>query len=65
MIKQGSFTYKEMTSNQLSKLKKRLKNDEVLSLKKFLLAASIFEQLYMFKQAGQCFFSGKSFEKAF
>jgi hypothetical protein len=47
------------------KYKKKLKSEENLSLKKFLNAGQIFEELHMFKQAGQCFFSGKSFERAF
>lgn len=65
MIKQGGYAIKEMSSQELHKLKAKIKLEELASLKKFEKAGRIFDGLLMFKQAGQCFFSGKLFERAF
>lgn len=54
-----------MADTDLSKLKKKLKKSEQETYEKFKIAAETFEQLMMFKQAGQCYFSGKIFQKAF
>lgn len=54
-----------MNRIEMTRYKKKLKTEETDSLRKFISAARIFEDLHMFKQAGQCYFSGKSFEKAF
>lgn len=64
-IKQGFHTYREMSNTELAKIKKGLKKDETKSIEKFGKAATIFDDLGMFKQAGQCFFSGKLFQRAF
>lgn len=54
-----------MSESEISKLKKKLKRDEAQTFINFQSAGKIFEELLMFKQAGQCFFSGRQFEKAF
>jgi tetratricopeptide (TPR) repeat protein len=64
-IKQGAHFYKEMNTSDISKIKKKLKKEEADAVRKFTHGGSIFEELLMFKQAGQCYFSGKIFEKAF
>ena len=65
MIKQGGHTIKEMTGIELKKFKTKIKLEQNAALKKFEKAGRIFDGLLMFKQAGQCFFSGKLFDKAF
>lgn len=64
-LKQNRPEGEKMKPSELSKLKRKLKNEEITSLDKFLRAGHLFIGLQMFKQAGQCFFSGKDFEKAF
>lgn len=50
-----------MSSSELSKTKSKLKVQEAQSIRQFLFAAQLFEDMMMFKQAGQCYFSGKKF----
>lgn len=57
--------YQKMSESAIGKLKRKLKKDEVSTFAKFEEAAAIFNELLMFKQAGQCYFSGKKFQKAF
>ena len=50
-----------MNNNEIAKIKKGLKKDETRAIERFKIAGELFEELTMFKQAGQCFFSGKLF----
>lgn len=54
-----------MSNSDISKIKKKLKNTEAEAINYFKHAGFLFEEMLMFKQAGQCYFSGKVFEKAF
>lgn len=57
--------YQKMSESDLSKLKKKLKREEASCYVKFTEAGYVFEELLLFKQAGQCYFSGKMFQKAY
>lgn len=54
-----------MSESDLSKLKKKLKKEESATFLKFEQAGQVFEDLLMFKQAGQCYFSGRQYQKAY
>ncbi len=60
-MKQGFVGYSDLSSRDAGNLKKKLKNSEATSFAVFKQAAKIFESMKMFKQAGQCYFSGKIF----
>ena len=45
-------------------MKKKLKSNENLAISNFKKAGKLFEKQKMFKQAAQCYFSGKEFEWA-
>ena len=64
-IKNKLIQFSKMSESDLGKLKRKLKKEENSTYIKFEEAAEIFSELLMFKQAGQCYFSGKSFVKAF
>ncbi len=58
-IKNKLYAYADMTKQDLKRARAKLKNMETKALDNFCRAGEIFRETELYKQAGQCFFSGR------
>lgn len=63
-LKDKLYNYSTVSKAEATVVKNRLKVSEKLALKNFLKAGRLFDELEMWKHAGQCYFSGKDFDLA-
>lgn len=63
-MKDRMYNYANISKADLGLQRHKIKVNEKNALKNFLTAGKIFEDLKMWKQAGQCYFSGKDYQLA-
>jgi len=63
-IKNKLYAYADMSKQDIKRARTKLKNQEIRALENFCKAGELFEHAELFKQAGQCYFSGREYAKA-
>lgn len=63
-LKSKLYAYADMSKQDLKRARTKLKNQEIRALENFCHAGEIFREAELYKQAGQCFFSGREYAKA-